>query len=160
MSVIVSLNEGVEYFIALLEEFNQKTDNNKILHQDTDDKKLKYIHEASVKKQVMDLALCYLDDQMSARRKWCRRGNRFESKLLEIVPWFEDFDYKVLSEVLDDVVIHPWTVHMSRFEQHHNNQPYSVTLVQQHGLWDAIISDTGDYRIMDWERRMGNGEWR
>lgn len=143
MSVIISLHEQISYIKNCLEEFNKK-------HK-------KYSIELS-RNNIKELFVALVDDTLSEGLKWAKRTHFFDKKLIELIIWLEDADNDI-RDIFEDMVISQFDEQLLTYMEYLRSGPWDFKICKVFGD-DLVISLVGDYRILDWERRMASGEWQ
>lgn len=144
MSVIISLHEQISYMKSVLDEFNKK-------HK-------KYAVDLS-RPQIRELLILLIDDTLSEGLRWAKRTHHFDKRLRELVPWYDECNDITVVESFDDLVVNQFDEQLLVFEDHIRSKPWDFKITKRHGD-DLAISNVGDYRILDWERRIASGEWQ
>jgi len=106
-----------------------------------------------------ELAYCLFDDHLNGRMKWTAgRGRSFERMLDRTWPWL---DYGLKTQVgqeVNDLILDPIVEVVDKILLIHVPEfTYDVWVIRKMGLDDVIITNAGDYRIMDWERQQKRG---
>lgn len=143
MSIIISLYEPITYLVSALDEYNKK---NK-----------KYPAVAS-RVMIRKLLIAVVEDRLSERLKWCKRTFTLQKLLREVAPWYDDHENTDASDTFHDMFVEPLVEQLFPYEEVFKYGPWDVMVTRRLGD-DLLITNGGDYRIMDWEKRMSTGEW-
>lgn len=142
--IIFSLNEIIDEMFIRLNEYN-----NKVIAP--------FKVDAS-KHIVKELIVLAVNDRLSDGLKWCKRTHTFSNRISELAPWFEAKGLDEATELFDDSFVEHIYSKMIFINDFIGQNPWDVILSKVVGN-DIIVTNVGDYRIMDWERRMASGEW-
>lgn len=163
MSVAFEVREIIEEIYQAVVDFNHKNPR----------------YQAKITPLDVDnLLYDYIDDTLSAPLKWCPTSQNFTKRLSALVPWYTDRQHAEISDIFYEMVVDKITDRLSTINHVIAPGPWEIPMLMRLGTdtilvregnkskripnigRTIIIASGGDYRVVDWERRIGSGEWK
>ena len=111
------------------------------------------ITKATMRELINDM----IEDYFTVKKKWCPFPDHYQRKMAALYPWhtednpveaccYESFTSILLREIKE------------RFECVKKDE-WSLESIRHRGN-DVYVTCTGDFRVLDWTRRVESGEWK